>query len=276
MAEYINQFFERWVCCATVDYDDVLDAVRAVRINPDCLAEECVGYTHDPVQRHLTSVPEEIVIADNQFDEVRSVDNLEKIPFSVVCNDLSPLVLDTKDALGLYLDMPTSEVDDVTVADVATDSAIDIMAAEVIVNSGMKKPSLVFKNCQDVVEVKRHRRLPHQRRGDYVACVVSEVKNRMGCPKPTAANQLAVRRMVHNICGQHCIRATHERGVIEVIVAGVFTPDEHDLLGARMLGSNAVHDLVEEITDPKPKNVWQQWVGRFTGRRGARRLRSGE
>jgi len=134
--------------------------------------------------------------------------------------------------------------------------------------------SSVYRVCQDVVEVKRHRRLPHQHKGDYAASVVSEIKNRLGCPAPNAANLLAVRRMAINSCNQHGLRPSHVRDVVERIVAGVFIPDEEDLRGAKMLQSVAAGELRDELADAGPRSAWYDLFHPFK-RRGAARARVG-
>lgn len=135
-------------------------------------------------------------------------------------------------------------------------------------------PTSVYRACQNVIEVKRHRRLPHPHRGDYIACVVSDIKNRLGCPPANAANKLAVRRMANNIMTQHTVRPSHMRVVIEQIVAGVFVPDEADLLASRILESRAVAGLREEMANAAPRNIWQQWFSPLSGKRHVARVRA--
>lgn len=134
-------------------------------------------------------------------------------------------------------------------------------------------PSSVFRVCQDVVEVKRHRRLPHPKRRDYAAIVISDIKNRLGCPAPNAANLLAVRRMAKNIIDNHGLRPTHARVVIERVVAGVFVPDEEDLLAAQVLQSVGMQDLRSEVADARPRSAWYALFHPFGGNRGAARVR---
>ncbi len=138
-------------------------------------------------------------------------------------------------------------------------------------------PTSVYRVCQDVVEVKAHRRIATQDRGQYAATVVSEIKNRLGCPQPNEANRLAARRMAGNIMTRHGVRPAHQRYVIERIVAGVFVPDEADLDAARMLSSRTMRELREELGDAGPPNAWSELFNKifhpFTRRRGAMRVR---
>lgn len=121
-----------------------------------------------------------------------------------------------------------------------------------------KGPSSVFRVCQDVIEVKQHRRIRTKHRGKYVAVVVSEIKNRLGCPMPTEANLLAVRRMAKNIMDKHGLRPTHVRVAIESVIAGVFVPDEYDERSAKVLGSNTIRALRDNLYDSAPKSVYRK------------------
>jgi len=116
----------------------------------------------------------------------------------------------------------------------------------------------VFVKCQDVVEVKQHRRIHRAHRGDYIATVVGEIKNRLGVPKQTEANRLAVRRMANNIMTRHGVRPSHVRATIEVVIAGVFVPDENDLASAKILQSREVASLTREVLNAGPKSVWSR------------------
>lgn len=127
-------------------------------------------------------------------------------------------------------------------------------------------PSSVYRVCQDVVEIKHHRRVHRMHRGKYAACVVSEIKNKLGVPRNTDANRLTVRRMAKNIMDRHGVRPTHIRNCIEVVVAGVFIPDEQDLRGAKILASNRAQDLRHDLENAGPKNAWQRAIDRMWGR----------
>jgi hypothetical protein len=124
-------------------------------------------------------------------------------------------------------------------------------------------PTSVYRVCQDVIEVKKHRRLPHSKTGDYIAVCVSDIKNRLGCPAPTAANMMAVRRMAKNMMDNHGLRPTHVRDVIETVIAGVFVPDSQDLLQARVLQSVTLSELKYETENARPENAWRELFGKY-------------
>jgi len=129
----------------------------------------------------------------------------------------------------------------------------------------------VYRLAQDVVEVKAHRRL--RKPDKYVRTVVAEIKNRLGCPPANAANLLAVRRMAVNIMEKHGVRPSHVRRAVELVVAGVFVPDEDDLVGAKILQSNSVAALREELDNAGPKPAWASVFHPFRDRR-VRRVRA--
>jgi len=122
-----------------------------------------------------------------------------------------------------------------------------------------------------VIEVKNHRRVPRRHGGDYASAVISEIKNRLGVPKETEANKLAVRRMAHNIMTRHGVRPTHIRMFIEVVVAGVFVPDIQDQRAAEILASRRLSELRAKMREAGPHSVWERMWGRFTGSRGLTR-----
>lgn len=268
-------FCEKWICCASVDDEEVVANMRQVRMNPDVLAIECVGYTHDPIVSHLTGRADRLAVVDNMFNHAREVDDVGVVAQADQCV-VSSLELETKDALYSQYGGVTHQVVAQLVADIATATAEEVLDADVVVNSGMTEASSVYRMCQDVVEVKAHRRLPHSRHGDYVASMVSEVKNRLGCPKPTEANKLAVRRMVFNNATQHGLRPTALREVLELVVAGVFVPDEQDLAAARMFASNTQAMLTNELQNAKPVGAWSRLFAPFGRSRIQTRLRMEE
>jgi len=236
------EFIRTWLCCETRDDPEVLREIADVRSHPDRLAEQCIEYTHDPVERHVTTVAPVAVYMDNDFQCPLYVRPAQ--PPSPAGG--MPLVVDTKEALGL---LPSGQQDVVRVVRSQPDPTTFL---------DDEAPSKVYVLKQDVVEVARHRRLPHQNKGNYVAVMVDGYKTRLGCPAPTAANKLMVRRMAYNDMIKHGLRPCHTRGVVEQIIAGVFVPDEYDLLGAKMLASNRVGSLRAEVMDAAPTNVWQR------------------
>lgn len=236
------EFVRTWLCCETRDDPEILREIASVRRHPDNLAEQCVEYNHDPVERHVTTVAPVAVYMDNDFHNPLYVRPAQPTP----PEHGMPLDIDTKDALDL---LPSGSLMANTVVTTTPDPATFL---------NDEAPSKVYVLKQDVVEVARHRRLPHKNKGNYIAVMVDGYKTRLGCPAPTAANKLMVRRMAYNDMIKHGLRPCHTRGVIEQIIAGVFVPDEYDLLSAKMLASNRVNGLREEVMDAAPLNVWQR------------------
>jgi len=243
-----GDFIERWICCGTLDDADVLDDVRLVRRNPDTLAEACVQYTHDPTEHHITYRAKATLNTDNG-DEIEDV-------FCV-----TPVIRETATMGGPE---PKGSSDSPSL--IPTCEPAPVEAEE------LYGPSSVYRVCQDVIEVKQHRRLPHPKRGDYIPSIVSDIKNRMGCPTYTTANELAVRRMANNIMGKHGVRASHTRASIELVIAGVFVPDEFDLRRERVLQSASRGALVSESRDCAPRSAWYDLFHPFKSR-GASRVR---
>lgn len=257
----LGDFIERWICCGRIDDDDVLENIRVVRMNPDTLAEQVIAYTHDPQERHVTYRPTALVITDNgdQVDEVWSVpEAVENVGATAPAQDT---MVAAATPIGAGKESPTFlEIDDVAEGG----APYGVLAAV--------GPSSVYRVCQDVIEVPRHRRLPHPHRGVYTASVVSEIKNRLGCPAPNAANLLAVRRMANNIMAKHGIRPSHTRACIEQIIAGVFVPDEADQSAAEMLASVSMKSLRSDLANAGPRSAWYDLFHPFKNR-GASRVR---
>lgn len=257
----LGDFIERWICCGKLDDDEVLENVRMVRKNPDTLAEQFIEYTHDPQERHVTYRPTALVFTDNgdQVDEVwDDAEVAEDVGATAPAQDT---MVAAASPHGAGEDSPSFlEVDDIAEGG----APYGVLAAV--------GPSSVYRICQDVIEVPRHRRLPHPHRGDYVAVVVSEIKNRLGCPAPSAANLLAVRRMANNLMAKHGIRPSHTRASIELIVAGVFVPDDADQAAAEVLASVSVKSLRSDLANAGPKSGWYELFHPFKNR-GATRVR---
>jgi hypothetical protein len=260
-----SDFIERWICCGRIDDDEVVQDVAMVRMNPDTLAEQFVEYTHDPEERHITHRPDTLVITDNgdQVDEVWSTDDVvvvTEVTTSAVDNMVPTVSPSTEDKPELLKDAEKDSPPFLPMDEVVADP----------VSPFGNHPTSVYRVCQDVIEVNRHRRLPHPHRGDYVASVVSDIKNRLGCPAPTAANKLAVRRMANNICCKHGLRPSHTRVVIELIIAGTFVPDDADLRAARILASASVEHLREEVSNAGPTSAWYDLFHPFKNRGASR------
>jgi len=133
----------------------------------------------------------------------------------------------------------------------------------------------VYTVCQDAIEVKASRRIAANGRKFYEASVVSEIKNKLGVPKNTEANKLAVRRLANRIMEKHGVRPAHMRESIEKIIVGVFIPDRFDVEAARMMASNTTANIRDEYNNAGPKNGWSRVSELFrfgNGRRGASRV----
>jgi len=73
--------------------------------------------------------------------------------------------------------------------------------------------------------------------------------------------------MAVNIMDRHGVRPSHVRNTVELVVAGVFLPDEQDLRGAKLLQSVSMAALREEVADAGPKSVWYNLAHPFRSRR---------
>jgi hypothetical protein len=290
----IADFVEKWICCGRVDDEDVLADIRMIRRNVDMMAEECVAYTHDPVVHHVSGVSLVHVVVDNEEDHFIGSFSEWVAPTGPTgptseagegrdSRAATSIVVVTKTgcveylAWNLLVATANKSVSDLSCyedwrkASAPAGGAAKGRSKDVAKSTDGKDagappddppgPSSVFRVCQDVVEVKEHRRVPKRNRGNYVAAVVSQIKNVLGVPQQTAANRLVVRRMANNIMRQHGVRPTHIREHIELVIAGVFVPDAHDQRGAEVLASNRVSKLRSELNNAGP----QTWLGRWWG-----------
>jgi len=73
--------------------------------------------------------------------------------------------------------------------------------------------------------------------------------------------------MAVNIMEKHGVRPTHVRRAVELVVAGVFVPDEEDLAGAKILQSHSVGALRAELADAGPRSAWDDLLHPFRSRR---------
>lgn len=252
---WVADFTSLWVCCLGEDDASVLDKIRDVTTLHDDLAETFLEYTHDSKRHHHTTEPVSVDIVDNmlpltpqptpetQFEN----GHLDEVPqdptivvVAVILPDDEPVVAEEV----AHAHQPV-EVEGVTNRPERGEDQVP------------PGPSQVFTVCQDVIEVKNHRRVATNGRNYYEAAVVAEIKNKMSLAKPTAANKLAVRRMADNIMRKHGLRPSHVREHIEFIIAGVFIPDKYDIKAAQMLASNDVADRWDEIANAGPRNGWQ-------------------
>lgn len=292
-------FVERWVCCGVIDDASVLDDIAMLRTNPDTLAEAYVAYTHDPEERHVTDGPDCVFNVDNGAETVNVVKGMvfnEIVEEGIVAllgvasvpDDEESTTVEPVDAkvepvpeMGANSSPEFVLADNELAAIMETVPGPPVPSAKVggpsPVNAEEQKgPSSVYRVCHDVIEVPRHRRLPHHVKGHYAASIVSEIKNRLGCPAATAANKLAVRRMAINAMDKHGLRPSHVRSVIEIIVAGVFIPDEEDLRGAKIEQSNAAGELRQGVANAGPVGAWGDLYQSFRHpfkNRGAQRVR---
>lgn len=238
-------------------------ALATVRDNHDILAEQCLAFTHDPVEHHVTCNKDTMSIADNHF----VVDD------ELECAEVEADIVAQSSALSVMMDTWEPEMG------CATDS-LSVgtglqQTGEVVRPRTEGKASSNYRVCQDVIEVVNHRRLrigTHHGKAVYVAQVVSGIKNRMGCPKVNEANLLAVRRMAYNTMLKHGLRDSHIRDCIEMVIAGVFVPDAPDLLRAKMLASVGMASLRDEVANAGPLNAWGSLWRPF--RRASERVRA--
>lgn len=241
----------------TVDRPGVVTAVLAIREVPDILSEECLEFSHEPKQRHVAHGVDEVVVVDNDY--VVPIITPENYNFSV-----ASWVDDTTQARPLEAGT-WNEIQDIP--DIARGQVP--VAGSVATCSDISRANQVFVRCQDVVEVKNHRRIGTHKHEDYVRSVVATLKVTFGCPAENAANKLAVRRSAKHIMLRHTVRHTDIARIIDRVVAGVFIPNEHELLAAQMMQSNTNRRLRDELQFAGPQSFWQQLWHPFTrGRYG--------
>jgi hypothetical protein len=205
----------------------VVEVVSELCQNHDNLAEDCLEFTHDSKQVHMTNQPSSVSIGDNG-EMVQDPDNITFGDVVVPCG-----VQDAPVEAGMM-----AAVED--------------------------KASRNYTCCQDILEVRSHRRIHLRKYNQYVCAVKAEIKNRLGVPKRNAANQLAVRRMAQQIMMKHGLRPSHMRPAIEMVIAAVFIPDEHDLLSAKILASNVVADMQHSMDNASPKSYWRNLWATFS------------
>jgi len=290
---------QKYLLCNTVDDDEVIGLVRSGRQHHDGLAIECVEYNHDPQRRHVANGPEEVVIVANdrtialpcndspllaEVTHIELLARLNSLPapiVGVVPRDehvvVPAVVADEPELATTGEDIP--QLVPAIVADAPVVEQVrqlvcvlppDCEAAVPDEERADDRPSKVFVNCHNVREEVNHNRISHHRRGEYIASVVDEIKNKLGLPKDNAANRLCVRRMAMQAMNGHYVRPTHQRLVIETIVSMVFVPDDMDILGAKISASNTVRNHHYQHQNAGPRNVWQRIgsVFSFRGNRG--------
>lgn len=252
-------FVKTYLCGHTQDEDSVVSAVLAIQEIPDILPEECLEFSHEPKQRHLASGVDEVVVVDNKY--VVPIITPGTSGFSVASwahgdSAYTP----THDGVGKWVD--ASEIADVGVGQVPRKGSVAMC-------SNISKPSQTYVLCQDVVEVKNHRRIGTHLHEQYVRSVVATLKVTFGCPQDNAANNLAVRRSAKHLMVRHTVRHTDIARIIDRVVAGVFIPNEYELFAAKMKSSNTTKELRRELNNARPQSFWQKFWHPFSrGRQG--------
>nr|QDH88045.1 MAG: hypothetical protein H1BulkLitter533063_000001 [Riboviria sp.] len=79
-----------------------------------------------------------------------------------------------------------------------------------------------------------HRRLGRRKRNQFVAAMVAQIKNEMGCPTRTPANLLVVRKKAHDIMKERGLRPSHMSLYMETVVGLVFVPSANEIIYERM------------------------------------------
>jgi len=283
-------FIDMWICCNGVDDEMVIENVFGVIEPNDHLAEEFLEFTHSPKRRHRTARPRDVDIFDNELPLTRQPDqqqdegsgnpNIELIgPTAAPAVETAMPQPEVGAAMEVTAIVLFRYPDDIVVhnqvAPVPEPSEPDTDRPEEDEELDTPGPSLVYTICQDAIEVKASRRIATNGRKFYEASVVSEIKSKLGVPKFTEANKLAVRRAAHRIMEKHGVRPSHMRQSMEKIIAGVFIPDRFDVEAAKMMASNTVANIQDEYHDAGPKNGWSRVCDmlRFgNGRRGTSRV----
>lgn len=273
-------FVRNWICCASVDDEMIIEKVNNAISNVDELSEQLVDYTHDPVEHHFSTKFKGICRVNNARatppacgGDAPTKEHEQKMSGAGSETSTELVVADAGDggttaeasAAGEELP-PVAEVKGVLCTFVGGADNIEVlndklakMDGEIVPIPSPPKddePTSVYRVCQDVVEVKNHRRVARSNRPKYISTVVSEIKNKMGRPARNAANMLAVRRMANNIMGRHGLRPTHVRACIEEVISGVFIADEYDRIGGAMLNSNLAAKYEYEATHTVPHGKW--------------------
>jgi len=242
----------------TVDTPEVVTAVLAIRDIPDILSEECIEFSHEPKQRHVAHGVDEVVVVDNNY--IVPIITPENYNFSVASWVDGDTAQQNTRETGAWNEMQD-------VADIAKGQVPQ--AGSVATCSNLDRANQVFVRCQDVVEVKNHRRIGTHQHEVYLRSVVATLKVTFGCPADNAANRLAVRRNAKHIMLRHTVRHTDIARIIDRVVAGVFIPNEHEILAARMMQSNTNSRLRHELQFAGPQSFWAKLWHPFTrGRYG--------
>jgi len=84
----------------------------------------------------------------------------------------------------------------------------------------------------------------------YIGWLMGEVKVQFGCPNPSVANRLMVRRWVRDKMRERKMRVTHQRHWLDKITNSVFLPSVEDIVSREMLMSRAARKLIRRYTSP--------------------------
>lgn len=90
----------------------------------------------------------------------------------------------------------------------------------------------VVKYTLEPIEEKNHRRVNRKR--NYTAAVIAEVKVRFGVAKRSAANERAIQRYAAEIMRKHGVRHTVVRKLLPIITEAIFIPDKWEVEAARI------------------------------------------
>jgi len=280
-----------------VDEEVIITATRQLLTEHDSISAECLEYTHLAKQHHVTTDADTVEIVNNGSTIPEIVQLVEiSVPTQGCVEEVTTLVaygpitemeavlLEADNLLQQHLVLETESAlvyGPLTLVETLQEKVAKLSQQDVghatqipeVILEDAEVPSRNFTICQDVIEVKDHRRVHKHMQEAYVYSVVTVIKNRLGVPKNNAANLLAVRRMANQIMVKHGVRPTEIRRSIELVIAGVFIPDNYDILGAKIRASNIVADRVEEYEHASPKTYWQRLWKSFS--RGANREEKG-
>lgn len=84
-------------------------------------------------------------------------------------------------------------------------------------------------------QIRRHRRLPHKGRGNYINSLICEIKNKVGVLSDRESNRMVVRRLAKGLMDTHGLRPTHQAQIMPMIVELCLIPNK-DECNARQFG----------------------------------------
>jgi hypothetical protein len=119
-----------------------------------------------------------------------------------------------------------------------------------------------FVRRLDPVDVIQHRPVRKHKRNKFVCSLACEIKAKLGMPKRTSANILAVRHMAHTRCREVNLRAVDTRRAVELVVEMVFVPDEVDIQAAKFNNSQAVRLQNAHLAYESKSPLFRWMIGR--------------